>query len=75
MKNYFLPIYKIKIYKSISFLFSIIDETTFTKMFIIKPQQKKIKSINNAWFVNARAMPNNIRISVRYNLCICFNYC
>jgi hypothetical protein len=37
----------------------------FTKIFSIKPQQKKIKSINKRWFVNARAVPNNIRINVR----------
>lgn len=37
----------------------------FIKILSIKPQQKKIKSINKRWFVNARAVPNNIRINVR----------
>jgi hypothetical protein len=65
IKNHFLPIYKIKIYKSISFSFSIIAEIQLTKILSIKQKQINIKTINKKWFVNARAVPNNIRISVK----------
>jgi len=65
-KNYSLSIYKIKIYLSISsFSFLIIAEMQFIKILSIKPQQKNIKSINKRWFVNARAVPNNIKINVK----------
>jgi hypothetical protein len=63
--DHFLSIYKIKIYLSISFSFLIIDEMQFTKILSTTQQQKNIKSINKAWFVNARAVPNNIKINVR----------
>ena len=64
-KNYSLSIYKIQIYLSISFSFLIIDKMAFIKILSIKPQQKNIKSINKRWFVNARAVPNNNKISVK----------
>jgi len=65
IRNHFLPIYKIKIYKSISFSFSMIAEIQFTKILSIKQKQMNIKTINRIWLVNARAVPNNIRISVK----------
>ncbi len=37
----------------------------FAKILNTKPQQKHRKSINKKWFVNARAVPNNNKISVK----------
>jgi hypothetical protein len=66
IKNHFLPIYKIKIYLSISsFSFKIIAETQLIKILSIKQKQMNKKTMNKTWFVNARAVPNNIRISVK----------
>ena len=61
----FLQIYKIQIYLSISFSFSIIDEMQLIKIFNIKQKQMNIKTMNRIWFVNARAVPNNNKISVK----------
>ena len=65
IKNHFLPIYKIKIYKSISFSFSIIAEIQLTKILSIKQKQINIKTMNKKWFVNARAVPNNNKMIVK----------
>jgi hypothetical protein len=66
IKNHFLQIYKIQIYLSISsFSFKIIAEMQLIKIFNIKQKQMNIKTINKTWFVNARAVPNNIRIIVK----------
>jgi hypothetical protein len=66
IKNHFLQIYKIKIYKSISsFSFLIIAEIQFTKIFNIKQKQMNIKTMNKKWFVNARAVPNNNKMIVK----------
>ena len=37
----------------------------FTKILSIKQKQINIKTMNKKWFVNARAVPNNIKINVR----------
>ena len=35
------------------------------KILSIKQKQMNIKTINKKWFVNARAVPNNNKISVK----------